>query len=245
MIFDVDGTLVDSERHGHRVAFNAAFDAFGLGYRWDEDVYGSLLRVTGGQRRIAGYLAAQGVPESERTPLAAELHGLKTRLLVEMIEAGRLAPRPGVRPLLEELLGVGVRLAVATTGSRPWVESLLNNLLAGIEFEAVVTGDEVATRKPDPEAFHVALNRLGLGPDAVVAVEDSHEGLLSAVGAGLATVVVTNGYTAEHDLAGAALVVDSFDPELVNLGTLADLLEQNSPGGSNRRPGELFRRVMS
>lgn len=210
VVFDVDGTLVDSERHGHRVAFNLAFEEFGLPYRWDEDVYGDLLRVTGGRRRIEGYLAGQGMAESERGPLAAALHERKTAIMKGLIEEGRIEARPGANRLLAELAGAGCALAVATTGSRGWVERVLEKSTPGVDFKVVVTGDEVGARKPDPEAYVVAVQRLGLHAGAVVAVEDSAEGLESAVGAGLRCAVVVNGYTAGHDLSAAGLVLDGF-----------------------------------
>ncbi|HVE47913.1 MAG TPA: HAD-IA family hydrolase, partial [Acidimicrobiales bacterium] len=125
----------------------------------------------------------------------------------------RIQARPGVVRLLGELTGAGTRLAVATTGSRGWVEQVLATALGDFAFEVVVTGEEVTARKPDPEAFAVALDRLGLPADAALGVEDSAEGLESAKGAGLACVVVANGYTVDHDLAAADLVLDGFgDP---------------------------------
>ncbi len=210
VVFDVDGTLVDSERDGHRVAFNLAFEEFGLPYRWDVELYGRLLRTTGGQRRIDGYLADEGVPEAERARLAPALHKRKTAIMSELVDAGTVDVRPGVKRLLDELADEGCRLAVATTGSRGWVERLLDRLLPGVAFEVVVCGDEVAERKPDPEAFVTALERLKLAAERVAAVEDSAEGLVSAVGAGLATAVVVNGYTRDHDLERAGLVLDGF-----------------------------------
>ncbi|HEX7277144.1 MAG TPA: HAD-IA family hydrolase, partial [Acidimicrobiales bacterium] len=131
-------------------------------------------------------------------------------VLKAMIGEGALAPRPGVARLLAELAGHGCRLAVATTGSRGWVDQLLGRLLPDVSFEVVVTGDEVAGRKPDPEAFVVAVDRLGTSTADTVAVEDSHEGLTAAKAAGLACAVVTNGYTADHDLAAADLILDGF-----------------------------------
>ena len=212
-MFDVDGTLVDSERDGHRVAFNQAFADFDLPYRWDEDEYGHLLRLTGGQRRIDSYLAEHGVPEDERARLAPALHRHKTDILRRMIAEGAIQPRPGVTRLLAELADRGCRLAVATTGSRGWVDELLRRVLPSSGFDVVVTGDEVEARKPDPEAFLRSLERLETTVRNTVVVEDSHEGLTAAKAAGLATVVVTNGYTAGHDLEAADLVLDGFgDP---------------------------------
>ena len=210
VIFDVDGTLVDSERHGHRVAFNLAFEALDQPYRWDEDAYGDLLRVTGGQRRLHRYLADQGMGEDERERLVPELHARKTEILSELVDAGRVEVRPGARRLLDELAGAGCGLAVATTGSRGWVDRLLDRLLPGVRFAAVVTGDDVTERKPDPEAFTLTLERLGVGPGEAVVVEDSGEGLDAATAAGVACVVVVNGYTAGHDLDAADLVLDGF-----------------------------------
>ena len=211
VVFDVDGTLVDSERHGHRVAFNRAFEAFGLPWRWDEDVYGELLHVTGGQRRIDGYLAGRGVPEGERAELVPALHARKTAILTAMVEEGAIDLRPGVARLLGELGAAGCALAVGTTGSRGWVDRLLTRLLPDTSWDVVVTGDEVTNRKPDPQVFEVVLDRLGrAGPAEAVVVEDSAEGLAAARRAGLACAVVVNRYTVGHDLDGADLVLDGF-----------------------------------
>lgn len=209
VVFDVDGTLVDSERYGHRVAFNLAFEEFGLPYFWGEAEYGALLRTTGGQRRIEGYLAAQGV-EDERAALAAALHERKTAIMTGLIEEGRISARPGVTRLLADLAGAGSVLAVATTGSRGWVERVLARSTPDATFAVMVTGSDVEARKPDPEAFVQAVAQLGLSASDVVAVEDSAEGLASARGAGLRCAVVVNGYTEDHDLTGADLVLDGF-----------------------------------
>lgn len=224
VIFDVDGTLVDSERHGHRVAFNRAFEAFGLPYVWDEELYGELLHTTGGRRRIAGYLVGQGVPEDEAGDLARRLHARKTEILQEMVDAGVVEVRPGADRLLAELAAAGdVRLAVGTTGSRGWVERLLRRLLPNVEWDAVVTGDDVTNRKPDPEVFLVALRQLGLAaPRDAVVVEDSAEGVAAARAAGMRCVVVVNGYTADHDLSGADLVLDGFGTPGAPAKVLAD-----------------------
>lgn len=211
VIFDVDGTLVDSERHGHRVAFNRAFEAFDLPYRWDEDLYGELLHTTGGRRRIGGYLTGEGVEAAEADELAGALHERKTAILEEMVDNGAIELRPGAGRLVAELGAAGVARAVGTTGSRRWVERLLRHTLADVAWDAIVAGDDVTNRKPDPEVFTSAVERLGLrGPGEVVVVEDSFEGLAAARAAGLCCVVVVNGYTVDHDMAGADLVLDGF-----------------------------------
>jgi HAD superfamily hydrolase (TIGR01509 family) len=230
VVFDVDGTLVDSERDGHRVAFNLAFAEFGLPYEWGVEEYGGLLRTTGGQPRIDRYLVSQGVPEGERATLVPALHARKTEIMSSLVEEGKVGVRPGARRLLDELASVGTKLAVATTGSRGWVARLLDRLLPGVDFEVIVCGDEVAARKPDPEAFEVAVAKLGVGPAAIVAVEDSHEGLSAAVAAGLITAVVANDYTRDHDLAAAALVLDGFGEPGQPASVLADRVTSGCAG---------------
>lgn len=210
VVFDVDGTLVDSERDGHRVAFNQAFAEFGLPDVWDEATYGELLAVTGGRRRIDGWLARRGVPDDERARLVPALHERKTAIFNDLVRAGRVPVRPGVGRLLSELAGAGVRLGVATTGSRDWVEPVLARAGGDVVFDVVVTGDDVAERKPAPDGYLAALAALAEPAGTVVAVEDSANGLHSARQAGVPCVMVLNGYTVHDDVEGADLVTDGF-----------------------------------
>lgn len=208
IVFDVDGTLVDSERHGHRVAFNSAFAEMGLPYVWDEQTYGRWLSFHGGERRIDAFLEEAGHSAEERRELAPRLHAAKTRLLVEMIDTGRIPARPGIPELIDRLAGAGVRLAVASVGSAGWIGHLLGTLFPPNTFEVVVTGTDVDKRKPDPGCYLLVLDRMGVSPTAAVAIEDSAIGLTAALGAGMACVVVVNDYTAGEDMAGARLVLD-------------------------------------
>jgi HAD superfamily hydrolase (TIGR01509 family) len=218
VIFDVDGTLVDSERDGHRVAFNLAFEEHGLPYRWDVEPYGELLETAGGSQRLDRYLEGEGMDQAERDELVPRLHERKTGIFRDLVADGRVAARPGVETLLDQIESARLRLGVVTTGSRAWVEPLLERLFGLVRFSPVITGDEAPERKPDPSAYLQALDALELEPAEVVAVEDSANGLVAARDAGLACVVVVNGYTVDQPFDGAALVVDTF--EGLDLATL-------------------------
>ncbi|MGH3872637.1 MAG: HAD-IA family hydrolase [Pseudonocardiaceae bacterium] len=234
VIFDVDGTLADTERDGHRVAFNDAFAAAGLNYRWSVTEYGELLATTGGRRRIERYLRAKGHSPTEATVLAAELHQDKTRRFTALVRTGAMKPRPGASELISALRAEDVVTAVATTGTSDWVLPLLDILFGLDAFDIVVTGSDVTELKPDPAVYREALARLGLGPAGTIAVEDSANGVQAAIAAGLRCVAVINGYTRDHDLSGAVAVLDDLarpggvavlhgDPQLAGGLTVAAL----------------------
>lgn len=208
VIFDVDGTLADTERDGHRVAFNEAFAAAGLDYRWGVQEYGDLLALTGGRRRLAGYLRSQGHLPAQADELAAELHRDKTRRFAALVRTGAMTARPGAAELITALRAEGVATAVATTGTVDWVLPLLDTLFGLDVFDVVVTGTDIPDLKPDPAAYLEALARLGVDSSGAVAVEDSANGVRAAVAAGLRCVAVVNGYTRDQDLSGAMAVLD-------------------------------------
>lgn len=208
VVFDVDGTLAETERDGHRPAFNRAFADHGLPYRWDEETYGRLLEVTGGRRRLEKFLTEAGHPDP--AGVAADLHRAKTAHFIEWVRSGPLSCRPGLDRLIADLGRAGVRCAVATTGRREWVAPLLDRLF-GNSFEVVVTGDDVANLKPAPDAYLRALERLDLPPELVLAVEDSPSGLTAARAAGLRCLVVPTGYTRGVEFPEAVAIRDSFE----------------------------------
>jgi HAD superfamily hydrolase (TIGR01509 family) len=208
VIFDVDGTLADTERDGHRVAFNEAFEAAGLDYRWGVAEYGELLTTTGGRRRIERYLRSRKHSPAEAAALAAELHRDKTRRFAELVRARAMDARPGAAELIAQLRAEKVATAVATTGTSDWVLPLLDILFGLGVFDVVVTGSDVTELKPDPAVYLEALARLGLHADDAVAIEDSANGIQAAQAAGLRCVAVVNSYTRDQDLSGAVAVID-------------------------------------
>jgi len=236
VIFDLDGTLVDSEQRGHRVAFNDAFEAFALPDRWTPERYRELLAVTGGERRLYAWLSSPESsfgtrPEPEQRQMAKALHRWKTDRVEAMAAAGAIPAREGVDRWLEDLASHGIRLAVATTGSRQWALPLLDQSFGPDRFEVVVAGDDVARRKPDPEAYQLALSRLGVDRTEAVAVEDSGPGWESARAAGLPCVIVANAETNRETVADAPLILDGFDP---SPGVITDRFDvmKSAPGSA-------------
>lgn len=240
LVFDCDGVLADTERDGHLPAFNATFEAFGLPVRWSEQEYGEKLRIGGGKERMATLFDDEQLvrsaglptdPEGQRA-LLAQWHADKSARYREIVRAGRLPPRPGVARLVEEALDAGWQLAVASTSARESVLAVLEHAVgpAVAERFVVVAGDEAPRKKPDPAVYELALEQLGARPDEALAIEDSRNGLLAAVGAGMRCLVTVSGYTAQEPMDEAALVVTSLGDPGRPMRVLAD------PGGV--RPGE-------
>jgi len=221
LLFDVDGTLADTERDGHRLAFNKAFAAAGLDWDWPVDLYGELLKVAGGRERIRRYLdehRPDAAVSGDTDAFIAGLHLSKTRFYGEMVAAGEVPLRPGVKRLLLEARAAGLRLAIATTTSLENVTALLRQCLghgARDWFEVIGAGDVVPAKKPAPDIYRFTLETMGLRPGQCLALEDSGNGLRAARAAGLPTLVTVNDYTAHDDFHGAAVVLDHLgEPEL-------------------------------
>jgi HAD superfamily hydrolase (TIGR01509 family) len=221
LIFDVDGTLADTERDGHRPAFNKAFQEYGIGWHWDVELYGRLLAVTGGKERIK-FFVESFLPEHQRPGnverLAADLHRIKTRHYMELLSTGSIPLRPGVRRLLEEARDAGIRLAIATTTTPENVSALLHHSLgkdAEKWFEVIAAGDIVPAKKPSSDIYLWALEKLRLPPDRCIAFEDSGNGLRSSLGARIKTVVTVSSYTKQDTFDGALAVLSELgEPDI-------------------------------
>lgn len=222
LIFDCDGVLADTERDGHLPAFNETFDEFGLSVRWSDAEYAEKVKVGGGKERMRtlltpDFITTAGLP-SDAAALderVARWHRRKTEIYTGIIRGGTIPPRPGVRRIAEAAYDAEWTLAVASTSAEASVRSVLE-LAMGPELAAhfsVFAGDVVQRKKPAPDIYAYAVGRLGLDPADVVAIEDSRNGMLAALGAGLACAVTTSAYTGDEDFTGASLVVSSLgDP---------------------------------
>ena len=211
LIFDVDGTLADTERDAHRVAFNQAFAEAGLPFSWDVPTYGHYLKITGGKERLRIFLNEHPqLPQLSDADIAS-IHRQKTGYYVEMMNAGLLPLRPGVERLLNAARDHGLLLAIATTTTPANVESLLKSTLgaeASQRFHTIGAGDVVPHKKPAPDIYTHVLGQLGLSAADCLAIEDSANGLQSARGAGLATIITQTVYTEGQDFSAALRVLD-------------------------------------
>ena len=211
-IFDQDGVIVDTERDGHRVAFNRTFAEFGFDVEWGVEEYHELLQVGGGKERMTHYLRTKGfgvnVQPDDVPDLIRRLHLRKTDIFIELIESGALPLRPGVRRIMEEAAGLGLTLGVCTTSNERAAQAIAGGLLAAIPFKFVLAGDVVSAKKPDPAIYLLALEKTGLQADECVVFEDSHIGAVAAKAAGMHVVATTNLYTENEDLSMADVIVN-------------------------------------
>jgi len=213
LIFDVDGTLAETERYGHRMAFNDAFYELGLDWFWDEALYGDLLAVGGGRERLEAYIRYyRNETTRGRKDLIDQIHEVKARHFKQRVGMGDVKIRPGIaRIFSQESWDAGLKLAVATNCSITSLTALTQQFFQRPPeqvFDVVVCGRDLKRKKPAPDAYQIALQRLGLPANECLAFEDSYVGLKAARTVGVPTVVTVSDYTEREDFSGAQLVVN-------------------------------------
>lgn len=216
ILFDVDGTLAETERDGHRVAFNQAFEKNGLDWFWDEALYAELLAVGGGYERLAAWVNdyLPKYPKLQRPmdeqSILRKVYADKTKSYTALVAAGKLPLRPGVKRLMAEVKAAGLKLAVVTNSALPSVTALTQRywqVNPDELFDVCATGNRLSKKKPNPEAYELALSDLGLSAGECVAIEDSAVGLQAARACKIATVVTCSFYTEHEDFSGASWVL--------------------------------------
>lgn len=237
ILWDMDGVLADTERDGHRPAFNKAFAENGLDTVWDVDLYGQLLAVGGGKERMTAHWNTVGwpesIPEEGRADKVLEFHLRKTDIFMDMINAGTIPLRPGVLRIVDNAIAAGLQLAVCSTSNVKAVTNLVNTLMGperASKFR-IFAGDMVQKKKPAPDVYNMAVEEMGLDKATCVIVEDSGIGLGAAKAAGISCIVTKSSYTAGEDFTGADMIVDELgdDPSTgVTLETLDSLLKVNA-----------------
>ena len=244
LIYDCDGVLGDTEQYGHLVAFNQMWCEFGVPWQWSVEEYGRKLKIGGGKERMSSLFAepeflrvfAPPATEEGRKEMIAAWHKRKSAIHQEIVNSGRIPPRSGVKRLAEEALAAGWILAVASTSAQESVEAMLRRSMgeetAG-RFSLVLAGDVVKAKKPAPDIYVLAAERLDVKPAECVVIEDSNNGAVSAIAAGMKCVVTVSGYTREEDFSAAQIVLTCLgDPG----GEVCEVLENRSPA----RPGGWF-----
>ena len=211
VLFDVDGTIAETEGHAHLPAFNQALEEAGLPWHWTSADYKRLLKTTGGFERLMRFAAENGDDvEALRDTLAA-VHKNKNRHFAAIMASGAVKPRAGFVDLVISLARNNIGWCVVTTTSRGNWEALWNYSLAPLGLpspEVIVCGEDVAAKKPDPEAYLLALKRLNIPAAQCCAIEDSRNGLLAARAAGLEVAIVRSEFFSDEHFEEAARVVN-------------------------------------
>ena len=227
LIFDVDGTLADTESV-HLEAFNHAFRQEGLDWHWSTEQYTQLLDISGGKERMLHHWRTvdpdmKEVDAGALTDTINRLHEIKTAYYENAVNSGAVALRPGVLALMSEARRQGLQLAIATTTSPVNIAALMRSAI-GLDwrshFLAIGDASNAPVKKPNPQVYMKVLADMGMRAADCVAFEDSSNGLRAARAAGLDTIITPNGFTAHHDFAGALRVVPNLSE--VNVARLKE-----------------------
>lgn len=256
IIFDMDGTLADTEEL-HRRAFNLAFRECACPLNWPRREYQQLLAISGGRERIFHCLRRAGVAAAEAQRTTGQVHRRKSILYRQILIDGHIELRPGIRRLVEECRQAGMKLAIATSSSAENVDTLLRSTFgaaAGELFASVATCDEVTEKKPSPAVYRYTLAKLGLNAADCIVMEDTENGNTAALAAGMKTVITTHPLTVDNDFTGASLVINHLgepgEPFSLVAGTAygkryVDLallkLLHSSPSGAGQVPLDLVK----
>jgi len=247
LIFDVDGTLANTEYDGHLRAFNEAFKFFELDWHWGSKLYSELLSVSGGKERLDYYIRYYNPNLKINLSVndIADIHNKKTEIFVNHVANGQISLRVGVARLIKEAVECGLKLGIATTTTQKNVEALIISALgesALDNFEVIGAGDVVKRKKPAADIYRYVLDKMGFSSDNCIAFEDSKIGFNSATSAGLRTVVTLSEYTKTKNFEGALVVLDHLGDEnqpfeiikgsptrhsFVSVGYLKELYEQD------------------
>ena len=216
--FDQDGVIIDTEKDGHRVAFNRTFIKHGLNFEWSEEEYHGLIQISGGKERMIHYLRTKGfgreIRPEEEAQLIQQLHLDKTDEFISMLEKNELPLRPGIHRFMCEINQLGLTLAICTTSNQRAAQAVADGMLPDIKFDFILAGDMVSKKKPDPEIYEAAMIKAGLTPEECVVVEDSENGVTAGKAAGMHVVATTNYYTEKEDLSKADIIVSCLgDPD--------------------------------
>ena len=212
VLFDVDGTIAETEEL-HRKSFNESFKEFNLDWFWDKPIYKELINIGGGKERIQHYMKRAWPEMLEYKNLSKyidSIHKVKNEIYEDYLNEETITFRPGIKRLISELKESRIRIALVSSSSKTNIENLL---LKGLQFKSIdffdliAHGDCTKNKKPSPEIYEWALEKLKLSAQSCIAIEDSPRGLDSAVAAKIKVIVTPSELTSDENFEDADLVV--------------------------------------
>lgn len=175
IFFGSIGTIAETS-HLQLQAFNAAFEFHKLDWHWSREAYAKMLKLAGGAKRIETYALLKNEIVD-----AKKIHDTKSRIFRTLMSDTHIEPRYGVRDIIDFARNERLKLGFVTTTSRKNVDQVLSaTQLMPSTFDVMISADQVALPKPSASAYNLALKKLGLLPDDVIAVEDNRDGYRSA-----------------------------------------------------------------